>query len=87
MIILFPDETVVSRSDGDKVILTPHRIWYENKESGRSYNQSIMLEHITSCENHSYSNNFLLSLAAFFFFIGVYASIQENSTTFVVLHS
>lgn len=78
MITLFPDEKIVSQSNGDRVILTTHRICYENKEWGRSYNQSIMLEHITSCENHYNSNNWLLVLAGFFIIFGTYTSGSGN---------
>lgn len=63
MITLFPDEIIVSSSSNDTVVLTTHRICYEHKEFGRSYNQSIMLEHITSCENHSVSKYSFLMIA------------------------
>jgi hypothetical protein len=62
MLTLFPDEQIVSSSDGDKVVLTTHRICYENNEGG-SYNQSIMLEHITSCEYKSVKIYGLLIIA------------------------
>lgn len=51
MITLFPDEKIILKSDNNQVILTSHRICYEYKEWSRAYNQSIMLEYITSCEN------------------------------------
>lgn len=53
MISLFPDEKIISESNDKSVVLTSHRICYEYKSWNKSYNQSIMLEHITSCENYS----------------------------------
>lgn len=63
MITLFPDEKIIVQSDKKQVILTSHRICYEYKEWGKAYNQSIMLEHITSCENYSSQRNLLLIMA------------------------
>jgi len=51
MLQLFPDEELLVNSSNGEVTLTTHRIAYEYRDFGRSYNQSIMLEHITSCEN------------------------------------
>jgi hypothetical protein len=62
MLTLFPDETIISKSTDGDVNLTTHRILYEYKEWGKSYNQSIMLEHITSCENLYTSHMWALSL-------------------------
>ncbi len=63
MLPLFNDEQVVTQSNEGRVILTTHRICLENKEWGNSYNQNIMLEHVTSCENRYKSQVWLLILA------------------------
>ncbi|WP_126973300.1 hypothetical protein [Gynurincola endophyticus] len=55
MIDLFPDEQLVSSSDENSVVLTTHRIIYEYKELGKAFQQSILLEHVSSCENYYYS--------------------------------
>lgn len=78
MIDLFPDEKIVTTSDNDQVILTTHRICYEHKDWGKSYNQSIMLEHITSCENHSSNKYGLLIIAALSLFFAVF-SLGNNT--------
>ena len=62
MLTLFPEEQIVSQSSNNEVTLTTHRICSEYKEWGRSYNQSIMLEHITSCENINSTQVWLLFL-------------------------
>ncbi len=61
MIKLFEGEKIVSQTTDNSVILTTHRICYEYSAWGNSYNQNIMLEHITSSEN-SYSSNLILLL-------------------------
>lgn len=53
MLQLFPDESQILESNNKSVLLTTHRIRYQYKDWGRSYNQSIMLEHITSCESYT----------------------------------
>lgn len=78
MINLFPDEKIISSSDKEQVILTSHRICYEYKEWGKSYNQSIMLEHITSCENYSFTKYWLLILAFFSFAFTVFSAGENN---------
>ena len=73
MLSLFPDEKILTRSNDDIIVLTTHRICYESKQFNRAYNQSIMLEHITSCENSNTNQNWLLVVAA----ILVVLSISE----------
>jgi hypothetical protein len=63
MLQLFHDEQILTQSSEGAVTLTTHRICYEYKDWGRSYNQSIMLEHITSCENYFSTYIILLVLA------------------------
>lgn len=74
---LFTDEKIITKSNNNQVILTSHRICYEYKEWGRAYNQSIMLEHITSCENHNLKNKSLVILAIVFAIIG-FICISNN---------
>ena len=59
MIKLFEGEKIVSQTTDNSVILTTHRICYEYSVWGNSFNQNIMLEHITSTENR-YSSNVIL---------------------------
>jgi len=70
MLALFPDEQIITQSSDASVTLTTHRICNEQREWGNSYNQSIMLEHITSCENRATSNVTLFILAAMSVIIG-----------------
>jgi hypothetical protein len=82
MLQLFPDEQLLTQSTDGGVTLTTHRIAYEYKEWGRSYNQSIMLEHITSCENAYNTHVFLLILGGLFFVGGLIAAINSNTEGF-----
>lgn len=78
MLSLFTDEHTVSQSSDQSVTLTSHRICYESREWGRSYNQNIMLEHITSCENYSRNPYLLLTLGGFCIAVGLPAVIGFN---------
>jgi hypothetical protein len=82
MLQLFPDEHLLTESTDGGVTLTTHRIAYEYKEWGRSYNQSIMLEHITSCENAYNSQVWLLILSGLCFVIGLIAATNNNIQSF-----
>jgi hypothetical protein len=82
MLDLFPDEQVVSTSSDNSVTLTTHRICKEEKDWGRAYNQSIMLEHITSCENAYNSQVWLLILAGLCFVGGLLAASNNNTSAF-----
>jgi hypothetical protein len=77
MLTLFPGESVVSYTDGSGVTLTTHRISKQEKEPGKSYHRDIMLEHITSCEEHTSLNGLLLILSLFAFFIAVTAGLER----------
>jgi hypothetical protein len=85
MITLFPDEKIILKSDNNQVILTSHRICYEYKEWSRAYNQSIMLEHITSCENFSIKKSILLVIAAVCFVSGLLCVSNEDEELFGLL--
>lgn len=69
---LFPDEYVITRSNEDSVILTSHRVSYNYSSLSSSQTQTIMLEHITSCEGEKSSNklNLVLALIGAGIFIG-----------------
>jgi len=73
MLALFPGESVVSYADEIGVTLTTHRICIQEKEPDRSYYQDIMLEHITSCKQHTSSNGLLLILSLLTFIIAIMA--------------
>ena len=78
MLSLFPGEAVVTYSDGGIVTLTTHRICKQEKEWGRSYNQDIMLEHITSCEDRTSSSVALLMIAILAFGLAVLAGVNRS---------
>ena len=82
MLQLFPDEQLLTQSTDGGVTLTTHRIAYEYKEWGRSYNQSIMLEHITSCENAYNTQVWLLILGGLCFVGGLIAATNSNTEAF-----
>lgn len=82
MLQLFPDEQLITQSTDGGVTLTTHRIAYEYKEWGRSYNQSIMLEHITSCENAYNTQVWLLVLGGICFVIALLAATNGNTQGF-----
>ena len=82
MLQLFPDEQLLTQSTDGGVTLTTHRIAYEYKEWGRSYNQSIMLEHITSCENSYNTQVWLLILSGLCFVGGLIAATNSNTEAF-----
>jgi len=82
MLQLFPDEQLLTQSTNGGVTLTTHRIAYEHKEWGRSYNQSIMLEHITSCENVYNAQVWLLIIGGLCFISGLFAAANNNTRPF-----
>jgi hypothetical protein len=79
MLTLFPDEQIVTQSSEGAVTLTKHRICYEYKDWGRSYNQNIMLEHITSCENYYSTQVWLLILGGLCLVGGLIAGANNNT--------
>lgn len=78
MLTFLPGEHIITSSDGNKVILTSHRICYKDKQWGRSYSQSIMLEHVTSCEAHYVAQYGLLIIAAVFLTGGLLGGINGS---------
>ena len=59
---LFNDENLIVKSNEDKVILTSHRISYNDSSFASTTKQTIMLEHITSCESKETTKTILLVL-------------------------
>jgi len=79
MLTLFPGESIVTQSNGGIITLTTHRICKQEKEWGRSYNQDIMLEHITSCEERASSNVLLLVLSFIAFLFAIIAGMNRSN--------
>lgn len=69
---LFEGEMIVSQSIDSliELTLTSHRIYYEYSVWGTSYNKSIALEHITSCENKYTSQIGFIALSIISLIIG-----------------
>lgn len=82
MLNLFPEEEIVTQSSEGSVTLTTHRLCYEYRDWGRAYNQNIMLEHITSCENYYSSQIWLLVLAVISFLISIGAGLSQQGPAF-----
>ena len=89
MLSLFPDEILLTESSDGSVTLTTQRIYKEEKQLGSSYSQSIMLEHITSCENSSKSQVWLLVLGLLLLILGLLAKspVALVSIVFIGLYS
>ena len=85
MIQLFPDEQLLIKSTDGGVTLTTHRIAYGYKNVGSSYNQSIMLEHITSCENTNKTKIWLLIISGFFFIRGISTITNGGSGESIII--
>lgn len=77
MLTLFPDEQILIQSSEGSVTLTTHRICYQYKDWVQSYNQSIMLENITSCENY-YNSQVWMLIAAGLCVVGGLTAAASN---------
>jgi hypothetical protein len=66
MITLLPNERLICQSTDGNVNLTTHRILYEYKRWGNFYNQSILLEDITACENKDTPHTWIVALGILF---------------------
>jgi hypothetical protein len=82
MLQLFSDEKLLTQSLDGGVTLTTHRIVYEYKDWRRSYNQSIMLEHITSCENAYKTQVWSLILSGLCFVVGLIEATNNHIEQF-----
>lgn len=69
---LFLGEQVIISSDNNTITLTNMRIRKELRSWGNSFNQSILLQHITSCEVKHKSNPIFLILSAISILASVY---------------
>src|SRR5258708_1905356 len=81
---LFSDEQIITKSDSDIVVLTSHRIFKEEKDFGASYNQSIMLEHITSCENKYVTQMWLLILGILLTLVTIFCAGNEENQRYLI---
>lgn len=75
---LFQNEKLITESDERQVILTTHRICYNEKSGGNLLHQHIMLEHVTSTEVTKTSNSFLLSIIALAVLAGLMLSVYSS---------
>lgn len=69
---LLPNEQKIVQSNDTKVILTNYRIHMNDSTWGQSYFINIFLEDVSTIEVKYKSNIWLLVVAAFLIFIGVY---------------
>jgi hypothetical protein len=78
---LFEGEKIVSQSTDSliELTLTSHRICYEYSVWGTSYNKSIALEHITSCENKYTSQIGFIALSVVSLIIGFSVGTEASS--------
>lgn len=81
---LFENEKIITQSGDKKITLTSHRIIQQGKESGKSYHLSIMLNHITSCENSVNYIDLLLYLAVIAFVSAGYFGATEQGDLFKI---
>jgi len=81
---LFDKEEILVTTPNKMVTLTTHRIYYQYKETGSSYYQSILLEHVTSCENRGNSIVVFLYLAFISFAFGLYMVYNSEQNAFFV---
>lgn len=72
--LLLPDESIITRTDDDIVVLTSYRVRYNE---GKSYTMSLMLDTITSVEvrNQSWPIILMLGLVCL---VGSVAAIAER---------
>ena len=70
---LFEGEKIVTQSIDSliELTLTSHRICYEYSVWGTSHNKSILLEHITSCENKYTSQIGFIVLSVISLIVGI----------------
>ena len=83
MLALFPDEQILIQSSEGAVTLTTHRICYQYKDWAQSYNQSIMLEHITSCENYHNRQVWMLIIAGLCVLGGLIPAASNDTSLLV----
>lgn len=77
---LLPNEQELVTSNGNKVILTTHRIQLTDKDWGYSYSIEIFLEDISSVEIRYRSNIILLLLGCLGILVGLYLFAQSNDS-------
>ena len=74
---LLKDETILTASEDNRVILTTHRIRYDAGSNGDSTMTSIMLEHISSVQLNTRSYPILLLIGFVLIVSGFITSYQS----------
>lgn len=77
---LFNDETIITRTDRDEIILTSHRIRYQPSKSNM---MSFMLDNVTSIEFKYYSWPVLLAVSVMFL-IGAGVALNDGDEDIVL---
>jgi len=75
---LLPNEEKLLTSNGDKIILTNHRILMTDSVWGQSFSIIIFLENISSIEKKYKSNILFLIGGALIVLVGFYAGNQDT---------
>jgi hypothetical protein len=75
MLELFTDEVIVSQLSDKTVTLTSHRIVKQDSY----HNQSVMLEHVTSCENKYTTKEWMIWAARILFTLCIIAGYYLGS--------
>lgn len=76
---LFPKEEKILASNGNKVLLTTHRIQMTDKDWGSYYTIEFFLENISSIEMRYRSMIIILVLGCFALFFGFYLYAENSS--------
>jgi len=76
---LLSNETVLVRSNDDKIILTNLRLHMTNRKYGRNYQVTLFLEDISSIHNVYKSSSHYLFLAILSFFWGIANSTNREN--------
>jgi hypothetical protein len=76
---LLSNETVLVRSNDDKIILTDLRLHMTSRKYGRNYQVTMFLEDICSIHNVYRSNTYYLMLAIVSFFWGAASSTNREN--------
>jgi hypothetical protein len=81
---LLPNEHLLTSSNGDKIILTDHRIHLTDRVWGKSYQITIFLEDISSFENTYKSNIIWLILAVLSVTVGLINMASQRSSELMI---
>jgi len=81
---LLPNEQELVNSNEDKILLTDHRIHYTHRIWGKSYQNTLFLEDISSVENLYQSNMLYLVLAILSVFAGIFSMGNDHLANIMV---